>query len=262
MQSFRRRSRRAQIAIVLLAALPIAVLLVWLVFGRQGDDIFDEVHRRGALYVGIEGDNPPFSLLENDRLAGLDADLARALAEALGVEVHFVVMGYDGLYDALAVGRVDVLISALRVDPDWWEDFRYSVPYFDAGQVLVVPDGSGIAGPADLEGRAVAVEFGSEGDVWAREQQRRLKELHIQPYDAPVAALDALADGKADAAIIDSISARLYGRAGIEAVTTVSAEPYAVVTRVESAHLRAALDAALQAMIEDGRLDALIARWF
>lgn len=256
---------RTRIATVLLVLVLAAMLLAWLAFGNRGDNILEEVHKRGELYVGIEGDNPPFAVLDADgAMVGLDADLARVLADRLGVDVHFVVMGYDGLYDALALGRVDVLISALRVDPDRWEDFRYSVPYFDAGQILVTHGETAdqVAGPADLEGLTVGVEFGSAGDVWARGQKRRLKELNIQAYNAPVAVLDALVDGAVDAAVIDSISVRLYERADLSIITTLSPEPYAVVTRAESEHLRAALDEALQAMIEDGQMKSLVGGWF
>ncbi len=250
-------------AALALAGAALAVL-VGFALSRRGDHILNEVQRRGALYVGIEGDNPPFSLIEGDTVVGLDADLARALAEALGVEVHFVVGGYDGLYDALDVGKVDVLISALWVDPNRLENFRYTVPYFDAGQMLVVHAGSANApeGAGDLEGRTVAVEFGSAGDVWARGQKRRLHTLHIRRCDTPAEALDALTLGEVDAAIIDSVSLRLDGRSGLIAAEAVTYEPYAAVTRAESGQLWDALNAALRAMMADGRLDALIARWF
>jgi polar amino acid transport system substrate-binding protein len=259
-------SSRGNLRIVILSLCFVffLALLAWLILRDAGDNILNEVYRRGALYVGIEGDNPPFAFLENDQVVGLDADIARALAAALGVDVQFVVMGYDGLYDALQVGRVDVLISALWVDPDLWEDFRYSVRYFDAGQLLVTQVGSRIADPTDLEGAALAVEFGSEGDVWARRQARRLKSLDIKPYDAPVAVLDALAADAVDAAVIDRVAFMAYTREGVALVeaAVVSEEPYAAVTRAESARLREALDAALSAMIEDGRVDALVEKWF
>jgi polar amino acid transport system substrate-binding protein len=263
--NFSRRRPRTQVAVILLLTLlPILLIGADLLLRGSGDDTLAEVHRRGALYVGIEGDNPPFAVLQNDEITGFDADLAQAIAESLGVDVYFVIMGYDSMYDSLDVGRVDVLVSAMWVNPDMWGEFRYSDTYFDAGQVMVVPAGSELANPDDLDGHTIGVEFGSEGDVWARQQQRRLKTLDVKSYDAPVAALDALADGVVDAVIIDRISFLLYAREGVElaAVATVSEEPYAVVTRVESGKLREAVNTEIRAMIADGRLDEMVERWF
>lgn len=250
---------RLAITLALLGALAFA----WLILRGGADESLERVLESGVLRVAIEGDNPPFGLLADDQMSGLDVDLARALAEALGVEAQFIVMGYDSLYDALDVGLVDAVISALWVDPDRMGDVRYTRPYFDAGQVMVVRRGSGLTSAADLDGRTIAVEFGSEGDVWARREQRRLAQLNVVRYDAPAAALDALAQGKVDAAIVDAISARLYpDRDALRVAQAVAGEPYAAAVRLESTKLWQALDEALAAMIADGRLEAIIARWF
>ncbi|MCZ7545817.1 MAG: ABC transporter substrate-binding protein [Anaerolineae bacterium] len=256
------RSRRARLA-ALLAGCAVLVALAWLLLHGANDESLERVLESGTLRVAIEGDNPPFGLLADDQMSGLDVDLARALADALGVEVQFTVMGYDSLYDALDVWLVDAVISALRVDPDRTGDVRYTRPYLNAGQVMVVPKGAALRSAADLEGRTVAVEFGSEGDVWARREQRRRAALDVVRYDAPVAALDALVDGAADAAVVDAISVWVYPNAGaLEVVEYVTDEPYAVAVRIEGEALWRVLDAALVDMIEDGRLERIIARWF
>jgi ABC-type amino acid transport substrate-binding protein len=244
-------------------AVALAMLSAWLILRGGGDSSLERIMQSGVLRVGIEGDNPPFAVLVDNEVVGLDVDLARALAAALGIDAHFVIMGYDSLYDALDVGLVDALISALRVDPDRMDEVHYTRHYFNAGQVLVSREGTDLSGTAALEGRTVAVEFGSDGDVWARRWQRRLSELTVRPYDAPVAALDALARGEVDAAIVDAISARSYLQASAEAVIleTLTDDLYAVATRRESARLWRALDEALAGMIADRRLEALIARW-
>ncbi|MBN2470002.1 MAG: transporter substrate-binding domain-containing protein, partial [Anaerolineae bacterium] len=92
----------------------------------------------GILRVGVDASYPPFAVDPGDgALTGLDIDLARAVAEVMGVELRFINMGYDGLYDSLRANQADVLFSALRTDPLRTRDVRYSRSYFDAGQVLV-----------------------------------------------------------------------------------------------------------------------------
>jgi rhodanese-related sulfurtransferase len=122
-------------------ALALAGLAVWwLVQGiAHGEPDGSWVRARGVLRIGSDLSYPPFGFVdERGQPAGLDVDLGRALAARLGLRAEFVNLGYDGLYDALYAGQVDVLISGLVIDPLRMDDFAYTQPYFNAGQVLVV----------------------------------------------------------------------------------------------------------------------------
>ncbi|MBP8950134.1 MAG: transporter substrate-binding domain-containing protein, partial [Candidatus Promineofilum sp.] len=151
-------------------ALIIAALLC-LTGCAAGNDTWPQIEGSGVLRIGVDPTFPPFATADGADAQGLDIDLARALADELGLEAQFTYFGYDGLYDALATGQVDVLISALVVAPERTADVAYSDAYFDAGQVLIVPQASAVAGMADLDGRTVAVELGALGHVEAQAWQ-------------------------------------------------------------------------------------------
>ena len=68
---------------------------------------------------------------------GLDVDIANEIARRLGARAEFVIAGFDSLYDVLRVGQAEATISALPIDPAKFGTWRYSEPYFEAGQVLV-----------------------------------------------------------------------------------------------------------------------------
>ncbi len=243
--------------------------------GRSSDAL-DRVLETGVLRVGMDASFPPFEYVDGEgNLVGFDVDLARevaarigpALSEVEGVEAQFVAnLPYDGLYDALTAERVDVVISALYVDPSRMGAFAYSSPYFNAGQVLVVADESGgIEGLEDLNGRALAVEFGSEGDVVARTWARRLAGLTILPCQTAAEAMAKVLAGETDAALVDHLSA-LAGTgegSGLRiAGEPVTDEPYAVAVWGENRRLRQALDEVLAELAADGTLAALEERWF
>jgi len=248
------------------------------------DDTWERVLETGTLRVGMDASFPPFETISADgTLVGFDVDLARelgrrlgpALSEAEGVEVQFVAnLPYDGLYDALAVNRVDIVISALVVNPARMADFAYSASYFDAGQVLVVreePDRfsetcqvSDIEGMADLDGCTLAVEFGTQGDLEARKWAQRLPNLTVVPYQTAAEALAAVTAGQADAALVDHVSA--LGAMGIESGLVIVGqpvveEPYAVAVRRESQHLLQAINEVLAEMEADGTIGTLVERW-
>jgi len=193
----------------------------------------------------------------------LDVDLGREIAERLGVEPHYVLMGYDGLYYSLAVGEVDLLISAVVVDPGRRDKVAYSNSYFDVGVVLVVPadQQSEIEQVRDLAGRTVAVEYASEAHVEAKRWARRLGELEIHSHTTAEAALAAVSSGASQAALVDSISARLYLGEHSDLVLApemVLSQPLAVAMRFEDKRLLRAVNDALADMV----LDDLLANWF
>jgi ABC-type amino acid transport substrate-binding protein len=247
--------------------LAIAWSLSLLVTCTGRPDTLEEIRARGTLYIGLDPSYPPFEALDPEgELFGLDVDLGRELAGRLGVEASYVLVGYDGLYDALAVGRTDVLVSALVVEPGRTEDVAYSTSYFDAGLVLVVPSNrmQELAEMRDLDGRTVAVEYAAEADVQARRWARRLADLTVLPLPTADDALAAVLAGTADAALVDGISARLYTREQPDLTLSaelVTSEPYSVVVRAEDRSLLRAVNAALEQMAAEGRLEAMLKRW-
>ena len=259
----------------------VVVALGLLARGREDDGTLERVQATGELRVGLDASFPPFESLDTDgNVVGYDADLARAIAGALGAEPIFVNVGFDGLYDALQADRVDVVISGLPYDPRRTQDVIYSQPYFNAGQVLVVraddetlsdPD-LGTPGPSagtpdrTLAGRIVAVEWGSLADM----ETRRLKEtadgLQTLPQPTAQDALGALVAGQADAAIADAVSVFQFmgdeGGKQVRIVETLTDEPYVIASRVKSRRLGQAIDEALTELRESGALDELMDKWF
>jgi ABC-type amino acid transport substrate-binding protein len=291
------------------------LLLIVLAACARPDDTWDRVREAGILRVGMDASFPPFETIAADgTLVGFDVDLARELGRRLGpalpvpstaegseaegpalsvpsaaegskdegIEVQFVAnLPYDGLYDALAVGHVDAVVSALVVNPARMADFAYSTPYFDAGHVLVVREGEAgtegqcpelVEGMTDgstdlaevLSGRVLAVEFGTQGDLEARKWARRLSDLTVVPRQTAAEALATVVAGEADAALVDHVSAlAAIGReCGLLIVgEPIVEEPYAVAVRRESRHLLQAINEVLAEMEADGTMERLVAEW-
>lgn len=220
-------------------------------------DPLARIQEAGVLRVALDPSFPPFEFVdETNQSSGLDVDLARALAEQLGVEAHFVTTTYDGLYDALIVGRADVIISALYPDPTRTRDFVFSTPYFNAGEMLVAPLDAGITGPADLAGRRVAVVFGTDGHMAALEW-----EATLAIYQSAAEALTALAAGEVEAAVVDGVTARAAAKSALLLTLLVTDEPYVIAARREDAALIDRFDAILDTLRGDGTLETLLDRW-
>jgi ABC-type amino acid transport substrate-binding protein len=260
--------RAALLAVGALALIAVLGVAAW--WGQQPppDPTWDRVQRTGTLRVGSDLTYPPFESVENGQLVGYDMDLARALAQGLGVKVTFVNIALDGQYDALAQDQVDVLISAL---PFIWErqkEVRYSRPYYEAGPRLMVRAGeTGIAGAADLAGRTVGVELGTDADMAARRLQKGGIALRLDStYHSTEAALAALAGGQVDAAVSDPLALAAFLRshddpaqAAVHALEPpLNSQPYVIAMRAGASRLGPAIDDLLAQMQADGRLARLL----
>lgn len=272
-----RRLRWAWLALAGLLLLAALSLLFWRSTGLGRDRTWEHILAAGQWRVGLDPSFPPFEALDAaGQPIGFDVDLARAIAATWGVEVQFEGLGFDGLVDAVQTGRLESAISALPYQPERTQDVAFSPAYFEAGLVLVTPAGDKLeAGAAagagavgsldDLAGRRLAVEWGSEGDVQARLLRRRFPDLVLLPEDTPQAALLAVAEGQADAALVDHISALQASaadpRLAISPEVIVS-DPYVIVLPRKAPELQRQVSAALQTLQADGTLDALMAHWF
>ena len=255
----RRRLRSRGGLILLIGLLAAVALAAWLLLVVLADRNWQRLQQGGALRVAIDPSFPPFDSMDaNGEVAGFDVDLARDLARRLAVPVEFKSIAFDGLVDAVIAGKVDVVISAFPLDPRLTQDIRYSQPYFEAGLVLAVPEGSSVQTTTDLVGRKVAVEWGSQGDAWGREQG-----LDVLRLETPGDALNAAASGEAEAAIVDAVTAALSLPAGmVLRQPPLTSEPYVIILPRRAGKLADALDLALAQALTDGTWQRLSRAYF
>jgi ABC-type amino acid transport substrate-binding protein len=263
-----RKRRRTLLAILTLTAIGLAA---WFVLARLGgveDETWTRIQREGLMRVGMDPSWPPFEYIDEStgERVGFDVGLARAIGQHLGVEVEFVNVGFDSLYDALYVGRFDAIISALPYDSLLYGDVAYSISYFNAGQVLVVRAGeTEVSEVNDLAGKRLGVEFASEGNALARRLQKEIEDLSLENYITPQDMLSALKEGEVEAAIVDAVSAYHFiaTEGGVQVVgDPLTDELYVIAVQLDSPLLLKAVNEVLVEMREDGTLERLQGKWF
>ncbi len=261
------RHRRHLILAALAALALIALLAAW--WTRQGQarrETWDQIQAQGVLRVGMDASYPPFEWVdENGTFHGYDVALAEELARRWGVQVVFVNIHFDGLYDALYTQRVDLLLSALPYDEMLTRDARYSQPYFAAGQVLLVPQADTTTeAPADLRAGRVAVEMGATAHQLARSLDRdRALGWQVLPFRELDEAAAAVASGQADALLCDRVSALalLAAHPLRMAGEPLTDEPFVIAVSPDAPRLLREVDAALADWSADGTLQRLAQEW-
>ena len=162
------------------------------------------VKEKGTLVVGMTDFAPMDYKDENGEWIGFDADMAKAFAESLGVEVEFLEINWDNKLMELDTKGIDVIWNGMTINDEVKAGASVSEPYCRNGQVVVVPadKAEDYQTVESLSGLNFAVENGSQGAA-------QLDELGLS-YVAKTTQADALmevASGASDACVIDLLMA-------------------------------------------------------
>ncbi len=263
------RSKRFLLAVgVMLFAAALGLLVTRRIATGAQDATWNRIQSTQVLRVGLDATYPPFESSDADgQLVGYDIDLAQALGSYWQVDVQYVQIHFDGLYDALETGKCDLIISALPYDSMMTQDVLYSTAYMQLGQVLLVAEPSaGIQDWQDLGGRQVAVELGSEAHQLVRQLARDTGQtIVITAEHEPEQALADLLDGRAEALVVDRITALGYLErypALAQVGELHAAVPLVIAVDRDASTTLNEVDHVLEQLRTSGMLGKLEARWF
>jgi ABC-type amino acid transport substrate-binding protein len=240
--------------------------------GGQGepDTTWERVQENDVLIVGVDVNFPPFAFYNptNGQVEGIDVDLARIIADELGVEVQLVGVGVDSRYDMLFLGQVDILIAAIRPEPVREGFVRYTDAYFDGGFVFVRRQNSPtieIFNDFWTGTDILAVEIASEGDTLARDYlDENPHTFTLKRTISTERVLSAVLNGEADYGLVNGISARRFAHEHSE--IQISKNPmthdfYVIALRRTEWRLYREIQQILDRLQDHGQLQTIIERW-
>jgi glutamate transport system substrate-binding protein len=167
------------------------------IIGKAADD--------KKLTFGVKADQPGLGLQTGSTYAGFDIEIAKIVAKGLGVDESGIT--YKTTVSAnrepyIQQGQVDIVIATYTINDDRKKVVDFAGPYFVAGQDLLVPAASTIAGPEGLAGKKVCSVAGSTP---AKRIQTDYKTAKLQQFDSYSKCITALAGGQVDAVTTDDI---------------------------------------------------------
>jgi len=197
-----RNLRRAIAAVLLLAAFLLSAC------GSPTTNGDNPVKSAGVLRVGTEGVYSPFSYHDpaTGQLVGYDVDVARAVAEKLGVKVEFVETPWDSIFAALEANRFDVVANEVTINAERKQKYDLSEPYsVGEGVVVTRANDNSIKTLDDLKGKVAAESATSNWSDVARKAGAR-----VETVEGFTQAIKLLNQGRVDATINDSIAVYAY----------------------------------------------------
>lgn len=234
--------------------------------GGEQSDLLAQIRQKGEIVIAMEGTWAPWTYHDNDgKLVGYDVEVSQAIAEKLGVTASFAEGGWDSLLAGLDSNRFDIVVNGVEIDESRSEKFDFSTPYaYNRTAVIVRTDDDSISSMEDLEGKHTANTISS---TYAAVAQRYGAE--VTGVDDLNQTFELLLTGRIDATLNADVSYYDYMDAHPDAqikIACLDPEPSQVAIPMrkgeETTSLRAAIDAALAELAEDGALTELSEKYF
>ena len=174
----------------------------------------DTVQSRGTLNICTTGDYKPFTLARDGGFEGIDIELAKSLAKALGVEATFVQTKWSDLLADMGSGKCDVAMGGISVTLERQKKVFFSAPYLINGKAPIVrcEDKGRFQTVADIDKpeTRVIVNPGGTNERFARAS---FKQAKIEIYPDNVTIFDQILAGKADVMVAESIEVKVQEKA-------------------------------------------------
>ncbi len=222
----------------------------------------------GKLTMATNAAFPPYEFYEGNQIVGIDAEIAGAIAEKLGLELQIDDMEFDSIIEAVKGGKADIGLAGMTVTPDRQEEVDFTSSYATGIQVVIVTEDSAITSVDDLfaEGamHAVGVQRGTTGDLYVQWDLVDAGLATIDQYSKGVDAVQALKTGKVDCVVIDNQPAKAFVTEveGLKILDTEYAlEDYAGAMDKTRPELHTAVNSALEELIADGTVQAIIDKY-
>ena len=253
---------------VVLASLACTIGLAACSNGSQ-KNLYQADKKTKTITWGIKSDTRLFGLMNihNGKSEGFDIDLAKALTKKIygkDAQAKFETTTITTKIPLLKNGNIDAVIAAMTITPERQKYVDFSKPYFNAGQSLLVKEGSPVKSIADLNHKGKIV-LAVKGSVAVANVKKFAPQAKVLEFDDYGQTFTALKSGQGDAMTTDN--GILYGIAkenpGYMVVGgTFTNEPYGIAVNKGQKQLLAAINKALAELKADGTYDRIANKWF
>ena len=223
---------------------------------------------KGVLTMATNATFPPYEYVEGNQVVGIDAEIAAAIADKLGLELQIENMEFDSIIEAVKSGKADIGLAGMTVTPDRQEEVNFTETYATGVQVVILTEDSPITSVDDLfaEGNnyIIGVQRNTTGDLYTTWDLEDEGLATIDRYSKGTDAVQALKTGKVDCVVIDNEPAKAFVSEveGLKILDTEYVEEeYAGAMSKDNQALYDAVNAALQELIAAGTVQSIIDKY-
>jgi polar amino acid transport system substrate-binding protein len=246
--------------------LVIALVAVFAACGAKDDTNTDE---KTTLVMATNAAFPPYEYKEGDNFAGIDIEIAQAIADKLGMTLEIKDVEFGSIVGGVQTGKFDMGIAGMTVTDERLESVNFSTSYATGIQVVIVTEDSAIESLDDLKGDG-SMKFGVQqdttGDIYASAsvEEDGYGADNVIRYKTGADAVQALKTGKVQAVIIDNEPAKAFveGNKGLKIMdATYVEEDYAIAIAKTNTELLDKINKALAELEDEGKIAEIVEKY-
>lgn len=247
--------------------------------------------KKNQLVMATNAAFPPYEFKDGDKIVGIDAEIAEAIAKKLGMDLVIEDVDFGAVLTGVAEGKYDMGMAGITVTEDRKKTMDFSDTYATGIQVIIVNDGSEIQSLDDIfefnaDGDPVAlknpeikvgVQENTTGDIYSSSaidvwgfndlnEDESVKTDRVVRYKTGAEAVSALKSDKVDCVIIDNEPAKSFVEANegihiLEGDNEYAVEDYAICVKKGNSELLEKINKALSELKADGTIDGIINKY-
>lgn len=240
----------------------------------------DAIKKAGVITMYTNAEFPPYEYMKGDEVVGVDVDIAKAIADSLGVKLEIKNVKFDTIIASIQSGKGSFGAAGMSVTDERLEKVDFSVKYATSKQYIILKDDSTVTKIEDLAGKKIGIQTGTTGDFIISDEINGKKDddgkdvkgvlqdtgASVANYNNALEAAQALMSGKIDAVVIDKLPAEsiVNANTGIKTIELVYAdgsnteETYAICVAKGNTTLLNAINDVLNDLISKGKIDEFV----
>ena len=241
----------------------------------------DAIKQNGELIVYTNAEFPPFEYMSEGKPVGVDMDIAKAIADELGVKLTIENVKFDTIISSVQSGKASMGAAGITVTDERKESVDFSISYTTSTQYVILPADVEFENITSLKGMKIGVQLGTTGDFIMSDEVKGYKDddgkdvkgllqdtgAEVIPYNNANLAAEALKSGKIQAVVIDKLPAELIAKKSGETLKAIelvyedgsnTAEEYAICVAKGNDTLLEVVNKVIKNLIDEGKIDSFI----
>jgi polar amino acid transport system substrate-binding protein len=225
----------------------------------------DEIKEKGKLVLGTAADYPPYEFHKEvngeDQIVGFDIDIAKKIANDLGVELEIKDMKFDGLLAALVSDKIDFIVAGMVPKPERKKSVDFSIPYYQAEQriLIKVADADKFKTPEDFKGLKIGAQKSTVQEDIAN---TKIPDAQVKSLSKITDLVLELKNNKIDALVLAKPVADAYAKQNSDLVVPDISfgkeDGVAVAVNKGNAKLLEEINKSVQGQLDNGMIDKFI----
>ena len=225
------------------------------------------IMNKGKIVVGTSADYPPFEFHKmingKDEIVGFDIEIAKYIAEQLGVELEIKDMDFSKLLGGLSTGMLDIVIAGMNASPERLEEANFTDVYYKSTHSVLIhkDDADKIKTMEDLKGKNIGVQIGTTQEKIA---QTSIENANVLSLTANPEIVMNLKTRKIDCAIMEDLVAKAFASENddLMVVEGISIDPGGEGVAIAVKKGNDELTEKLNEILADAKSKGLIEKWF